>query len=232
MKKNIFIKVILLGCCISGGISVYCLSKLDWETEHSTLTVEGFSEREVKSDLASWEVEVELLCEDSKSGIAQLNSFKEKFFDFCKNQGIRGIDVNHFNIEITPFSYEEYVINNQKCYVKLSIHIDSKDVDKIQNAKLKLAEHMPSFSVVSRLSFFYTKSEKLREQMLQESFEDAKKVAECIAKSASLHLIKVKSVTESDLIISNSTKPEKSDIEKKGFIKNIFVCSTVSFLFR
>ncbi|PPE05621.1 SIMPL domain-containing protein [Holospora curviuscula] len=203
------------------------------------ITVRGISEREVKSDLARWIISAQFLGTDMDTTVKKAEDFKKKFFEFCKVKGLKDVlDPNFFTIEIednwvrqyegTPVSREQ---NNFRYAVTVNGVVESKDVDKIQQANAEVFSHMPYVAFSGKIEFAYTKFNILRNEMVQESFADAQRVAEHIAKSANVKLERIQKLSQGPFtMVGTMNRSDESDYqERKSVMKIIRTVSTVTF---
>ncbi|WP_040458126.1 SIMPL domain-containing protein [Holospora obtusa] len=241
MKTDIFKQLIFTVLCIFASLTFSNLStQIGQKLSEKVLTVRGVSEKEVRSDLVSWKTSSFLLSNDTVEAIGKLEEFKKKFFDFCKEHKIDDADPNRYQVEIEDNwkNYYKELDKRPRYSVTLSIYVDSKEVEKIRDAKLKLTSALSSFPISSSLSFFYTNFSPIRDKMVQESFEDAQKAANCIAKSAGVKLEKVKTVTQGLFTITDSEKSSyfnthaTGDYQSGNLVKTIRTVSTVTFVIR
>lgn len=238
MKKNILKQAFFasLGVTLLFLIMHFGLQFIQKFTE-ATFTVRGIAEHEVKSDLVHWTVEAKFIDEDIELAVEKAQQFKGKFFAFCKTQGIeKDLNLDFCTMEVqdnwTKPKYEqEHVDKSLRYRVVLKMIVESKQVDKVCKADANLAQNIPSVALSGRLQFYYTKFDYLREQMVQESFQSAYKVAHAIAQASSLKVGRVKNLSQGLFtILGAANRSSESDWdEKSSLVKVIRTVSTVTF---
>ncbi|GAJ46210.1 oxidative stress defense protein [Holospora elegans E1] len=234
MKEGLLKRLFLASLCIFASIMLaHLITHVIQKLSERSFEVRGVAEKEVKSDLASWRVSVTLLSADIASATTSLEEFKTKFFEFCKEQKIDDADPERCQVEICDNWAEKGETQEDKnshYSVKMSIQVDSKDVDKVREAKSKLLARIPSFPIRSSLDFIYTKFDSIRDQMVRESFQDAKRAAQCIAKSAGVSIEKVKKLSQGLFTITDSETATHLDTGNQSVMKTIRTVSSVVFI--
>ena len=239
LKQGFLAVLLLLGVFVSVDLVTQFTKKL----REAPITVRGISEREVKSDLAVWSVSAKFLETEIETGIKKAEQLKAKFLEFCKSQGLQdAINENTFLLEISDnWANSSYGIRlepnstlvekNLRYSITLRAFIKSKYVDKIEKANTDLVPSIPWVACSGNVSFYYTKFNELRNEMVQESFADAKVVAECIAKTARVQLGGIQKVTQGLFtIVGNMNQLGETDhLESTSLMKVIRTVSTVTF---
>ena len=254
--KN-FKKAFFASVCLS---SVFVLAHMGWKlmqrANESVFKVRGIAERTVKADRVVWTVTSELLGNQLEDTLKRAQIVKTQFIAFCEKEGL-GQD---FKPEFTQLSTTDFWAYNRTRYedntpptsvpvapssintdqeaekkarykVTLTLLVESRDVDKVCHASTKLPLSIPSVTLNGDLSYYYTNFDKLRENMAQEAFQSALKIAQALGKKSNMRVGRVKDLSQGLFTISTPNNPsvENPWNEKESIIKIIRTVSTVIF---
>lgn len=197
---------LMLGLSLSIGliISVMILSGtlMKIKSNDQFITVKGYAEKNIMSDLATWQGVVSVRSADLVSAYSRLQTDVQKVKSFLTSKGINPQDIKITAIT-TIKQYKSNFngsVNNELAGYQLdqAVFIGSYNpelVETIANESTTLIQNGVEITS-SPPSFFYTKINDLKITMLGEATKDAKIRAQAIAKSSNSEVGKIKSAAQ------------------------------------
>lgn len=164
------------------------------------VTVKGIAEREVKTDLAAWEIDYREVGNDLVAGNAQIERDQKIAISFLQKNGfateeietrptkVNDLLANPYNSSSTPQKYR-YIVTG-------GVRVRSTNVDLIQKVSQMSSELIKQGIPLSfdsgdyntnlspNPSYYYTQLDKIRPAMLAEATQSARTVAEQFAKDS------------------------------------------------
>lgn len=155
------------------------------------ITVTGMSEREIKSDLIVWKLNISAINQSQSVAYAEHKKSKEALLAYLKNQGIEDKQIRFTSASIGE-KYDEYYSEQAQRYIReykgyelsSNIIITSDKVDEVERLYENISDLVGtelSFTAYAP-SYYYTQLNTLKMEMLQEASEDAYNRANIIAK--------------------------------------------------
>ena len=186
--------LIPFGFLISVGIIVaaWIVSESfeDIKRSGQTITVKGYAEKDIVSDLASWSCVYSVKSVDLTESYRELEEDGKLVFDYLASQGF-----DSSKIKIKPI---QTIKNNRTLpngrmtdevmsyTLQKRLTIESENVEKIrdisQNSTVLIKEGVEFIS--NSPQYFFTKLNDLKIEMLEEATKDAKERAETLAQSS------------------------------------------------
>ena len=209
--------ILALGLIVATFVSERSLEKM--RSADDGITVKGVAEKRITSDLASWRGQITLIDKDLSAGYDKLQEQFKTTLDFLKGKGI------------PEESIEEGTINTSTTYKRdLRGHATS-EVDSLKLTQTFTVE-TPDVNLAKRLakestqllregidfrsyapSYFFTKLEDLKLDLLEEAAANSKLRAERLAKSAGNRVIGVISASQG---IFQITEPNSTQTSSWG----------------
>ncbi|ETZ05109.1 MULTISPECIES: SIMPL domain-containing protein [Holospora] len=188
VSKKILIFVL---CSFAALTFMRLFNTIKKKIEGRTFTVQGISERRVGPNSIKWKLVITLSSDDISSAMEKLENLKVKFLEFCKDQKIKKDECSQFEVTIKHSEDVEkekffFVKDKEARYsVSASVVVESKDVNRILDARYKIRDNIiPLCLYRDYLVLSYARSSALRNEMSQEAFRNAQKIAEKIAEGA------------------------------------------------
>lgn len=181
----------IAGCGIAMGVSLY------WGKKAArSMTVKGIAEKDVTSDLAIWEIDYREVGADLVAVNQRLQHDQETVVAFLTQQGFKAEEISAAQIKVEDREANVYNTtstdnkSDQRFVVTAGVRIRSEQVDKIrqatQAANMLLQQGVPLSFDVSVInpnpSFYYTKLDAIRPEMMTVATSSAKAVANQFAK--------------------------------------------------
>ncbi len=174
-----------LGLVISTLIISGTLKKI--RLSDQKISVKGYAEKVIKSDLGVWEGEFSTSAPDLKSAYAKLETDLEKVLQFFRSKGVK-----RSQVEISSVTTQRQYKMNEQGYatnilegfvLSQSVTISSNDIELISELSTEstsLIREGIEFNSYSP-KYFYTKINDLKIEMLGEASKDARLRAEQLA---------------------------------------------------
>jgi hypothetical protein len=196
--------VIIIGFIICSIILGRSLQR--FKTEDRIVSVKGFSEREVKSDLVVWTIRTRVANNDLSDGSKSIEEAKNKVIDFLLRNTIKESDIIQKDLVVNDKKAQEYVNPTGDSYrfvIDKIIQVRSSEVDNVQKVSRMTDELLKAGVVISArneyegsVKFFFTKLNEIKPEMLSEATRNAKKAAEEFAKESNTKLGNLKKATQ------------------------------------
>jgi hypothetical protein len=193
------------------------------------ITVKGVAEKRITSDLASWRGQITLIDKDLSAGYDKLQEQFKTTIEFLKDKGIPAESIEEGTIGTsTKYRRDErgHATSEVESFsLTQSFTVETPDVDLAKRLAKESTELLRSgidFRSYAP-SYFFTKLEDLKLDLLEEAAANSKLRAERLAKSAGNRVVGVISASQGIFQITqpNSTQTsswgmyDTSSIEKK-----------------
>ncbi|MGA9269013.1 MAG: SIMPL domain-containing protein [Lutimonas sp.] len=193
MKELNWLKVVVLSLAIViAGYFVGNMHKTGKKYDRY-VQVKGLSEREVKSDLAVWPINIVLTGNDLASLKEQLEKQNKDVYQFFVNQGFKPNEITRGMVNITDANANQYnnAQNNRFRYVAQSdFTVRKREIEKLQKALEASLELMSKGIVLGSknqwrpIEYVYTGLNELKPSMIEEATKNAREVAEKFARDS------------------------------------------------
>lgn len=196
---------------ISTGIVTRTLSRSGVEVTGSAVSV-------VKSDSATWDLELTTAAKSKKQAFEKLLNNKMMVLEFLKSKGFNATEIEVQNAvsypifkKATDTGEDTNIIDHFE--ISQIFRMTSNNIQMVKEASLD-AENLLNKGIDVRSnppSYFYTKLSDLKIKLLNEASEDAKRRAKAMLKSTGSHLGSIKSVKTGVFQITPPNSTEVSD---------------------
>lgn len=196
---------------ISTGMVARTLSR-------SGIEVTGSAVEIVKSDSASWDLDITTASKSKEKAFDKLLKDKTIVLNYLKNEGFSDSEIEVKNIIINPIykispDTGEALNDIDHFEIVQTIRINSNNIDLIKKASLD-AQNLLSQGIDVQSNppaYFYTKLSDLKVKLLKEASEDAKQRAKAMLKSTGNNVGAIKSVKTGVFQITPTNSTEVSD---------------------
>lgn len=200
-----------LSLMISTNIVAGTLSRSGIEVTGSAIAI-------VKSDFASWDLDIAAASKNKNQAYDILVKNKNVAMNYLKSKGFKDAEIQIQNTNSYPvFKKSEETGGDTNevdhYYISQTIRIESKDIQLIKNVSLD-AENLLNQGVDVKSNppnYFYTKLSDLKINLLNQASEDAKKRAKAMLKSTGNRVGAIKSVKTGVFQITAPNSNEVSD---------------------
>lgn len=178
-----------------------------FKSEDRFITVKGFSEKEVKADLAIWTIKIRVVDNDLIKGNSSLELSKKKVVDFLVAKGISTNEINSLDIMVIDNQANEYAANNgnrMRYIIEETVEVRSNNVDLVQSIS-RMTNELLSAGVAlstksdwtgSGLQFIFTQLNTIKPDMIVEAIRNAKDAAVQFAKESDTKLGKLRKASQ------------------------------------
>jgi hypothetical protein len=206
MKKYDII-LLSLSLVIAFGLSGYLIGKSieNFRNENRTILVKGFAEREVKADLAVWNISCRTASNDLVEGAKRIEQDQKKIIDFLVAKGIGKDEIISREIRVNDRLANEYGgydnVNFRYVIVKV-LQVRSTNVDRVQEVSRLTDELVRAGVVISQndysnnLQYYFTKLNDIKPEMLTEATQNAREAAISFASESGVKLGKLKRASQ------------------------------------
>lgn len=205
-QSNTLLQSVALIGAIALGSVLLGRSIERFNREDRTISVKGFSEREVKSDLAVWALKVSVPSDNLSAGSAEVENAKGKIIDFLTKHGITDKEISQKEMQVADRNANEYNPNTAgpRFIITKTILVRSANVDNIFKVSQMTDELVRAGVVMSSqtdwqnsgVSFVYTGLNSIKPAMLAEATRSARTAAEEFCKESGTELGKLKKATQ------------------------------------
>ncbi len=179
-----------------------------FKQEQRYITVKGFSEKEVKADLAIWTMKVRVANNNLISGNEVLVEAKQKVMSFLTAKGIESSEITITDLTVNDMQANEYAGNsnaNQMRYIiEEKIQVRSNNVEKVQQISRMTSELLSAGVALSTkndwqgsgLRFMFTKLNEVKPAMIAESIQNARQAADQFTKESDTRLGSIRNASQ------------------------------------
>jgi uncharacterized protein len=204
-KKVIILSIsAIIGIAIGSAILGRSLQR--FRTQDRFISVKGFSEREVKSDLVVWTIKTRVANNDLGEGSKAIEEAKNKVIDFLVRNNIRQDEIIQKDLIVNDKKAQEYggqMGDSYRFIIDKIIQVRSSDVDNVQKVSRMTDELLKAGVVISNrneyegsVKFFFTKLNEIKPDMLSEATRNAKEAAVQFAKESNTNLGDLRKATQ------------------------------------
>ncbi|HEX4888345.1 MAG TPA: SIMPL domain-containing protein [Luteibaculaceae bacterium] len=170
-----------------------------FRNDDRSISVKGFSEREVKADLAVWKIKIALPTNDLIKGNDSLQILKKKVKDFLLAKGMEPDEIKSLDYAVVDKQANEYGEgSDRKLRYLLSenLEVRTAKVDRILEISRLSSELVGAGVALSTradwqgagLQFFFTQLQSIKPVMISEAIKNAKSAAQQFAKDSDIGL--------------------------------------------
>ena len=199
--------VIALALFLGIVLGAYVLGKsiLRFRIDDRSISVKGFSEREVKADFAIWSLKVRTASNDLQEGSRALGVAKTKVYEFLTKNGVNPKEIIQKDLSVTDLEAREYRPENasaNRYIIEETMEVRSTNVDLVQKVSrmtsdlLNAGVALSSKEDFNALRFIFTKLNDIKPAMLSEATKNARKAAEEFTKESGTSLGKMRQATQ------------------------------------
>lgn len=184
----------------------------------SGIEVTGSAVEIVKSDLASWDIDITTSSKSEKQAFDQLIKNKDTVLNYLKSKGFNDTEIEVKNIVISPIfkiSPDTGEALNEIDHYEIvqTIRVTSNNINLIKDASLD-AQNLLNQGIDIKSNppaYFYTKLSELKVKLLNEASDDAKQRAKAMLKSTGNRIGAIKSAKTGVFQITPPNSTEVSD---------------------
>ncbi|HBL74722.1 MAG: hypothetical protein A2W90_24130 [Bacteroidetes bacterium GWF2_42_66] len=197
---------------VAGLIAAFALNALitgraiqRFKKEDRAISVKGFSEREVKSDLALWTIQCRVANNNLMEGSQLIEDAKNKVVDFLINNNIKPDEIIQKDLVVNDKMAQEYgnfdSNNNLRYIIDKVIQVRSNNVDNIQKVS-RMTDELLKVGVIlnnqygGAVRYYFTKLNEVKPAMLTEATKNAYNAAIQFTSESQVKLGKLKRASQ------------------------------------
>ena len=227
--------LIALGLAVGGFSPGYYYYQA--QMNNRTVTVKGLAEKDVKADLAVWDIKFKTTGNDLTALQRTMENHLNVILAYLKERGFGDseIIVGRMNTnDLMTNPYRDDKASASRYILSQTITVRSHQVDQTESA-LRAIGSLVSKGIVfdnqeygSPVSYLFTGLNAVKPQMLEEATQNARQAAEEFAKSSDSHVGKIKNANQGVFsILPREQTPGANESEQIN--KKIRVVSTVVY---
>lgn len=200
-KTTILAMAIILSLALNAVILGRSLQRFN--KEDRTISVKGFSEREVKSDLAVYTIRTRIADNDLSAGTRAIEESKNKLVAFLQENGIAREEIIQKDLVVNDKKAQEYTnpgMDNSFRFILDNVtQVRSTNVEIIEKVSRMTDELLKRGVVVSNrnefqgaVRYYYTRLNDIKPEMLSDATRNAKNAALQFAMESNTKLGKLK----------------------------------------
>lgn len=229
-KKYIVIAVaMIIAFLIHGAFVGRAITR--FKKEDRSISVKGFSEKEVKSNMAVWTIKIRITTNDLTEGSKEIEDLKNKVIQFLLKNQITSDELVQKELNVNDKLAQDYGNDNVFKYryiIENVMQVRSTNVDNIQKISRMTDELLKAGVVVSSnqeynpsVKYMYTKLNEIKTAMLSEATLNAKGAALEFAKNNEVSLGKLKRANQGLFTISDRDDAMVSQSDANGYELNV-----------
>ena len=233
-EKRCFIGMLILafGIASAGFFGGYFYYKAKMNA--NTVVVKGLAEKDVRADLAIWEMKYVVTGNDVIAAQKQISAQTEVIKAFLKENGFHDAEITVGRLETNDLNanpYRNSYENGPRFILNQTIKVKSNNVDLVADVLNKSGDLVAQGIIFSSdygspVSYLFTKLNDIKPQMLTEATKNAKEAAMRFAESSKSKVGHIKYANQGmfSILPREQTSSETQQIEK-----TVRVVSTVEY---
>lgn len=193
---------IILSVAILGGLALHGLfvgrSLERFRQQDRSVSVKGFSEREVKANFAVWTIKTRITTNDVTAGSRETEVSREKIVTFLMQKGIKREEIIQQDLGVNDKLARDWGQQDAggfRYIIENTLQVRSENVDAVQQVSRMTDELLKAGVVISNgqdyrpsVQYLFTKLNDIKPDMLSEATRNARKAAEEFAKESDVKL--------------------------------------------
>ncbi|HNY03255.1 MAG TPA: SIMPL domain-containing protein [Bacteroidales bacterium] len=176
-----------------------------FRNEDRSVSVKGFSEREVKADFAVWTIKARVASNDLAGGSKAIEENKDKVIEFLLRNGIKPNEIIQKDLLVTDKKAQEYggpTGDSFRYVIDKVIQVRSDSVDRVQRVSrmtdelLRAGVPLSSNPYDGTVKFIFTKLNEIKPEMMTEATQNAREAAARFAKESNTRLGGLRKATQ------------------------------------
>jgi hypothetical protein len=220
---------IVTGIIINGYFVGRSLERFKREDRY--ISVKGFSEREVKANLAVWNIRTRITTNDLIEGSKTIEDNKNKIIEFLQNNGIQKHEIITQNSSVTDKLAREYGPNDIGAFryiIENSIQVRTENVDTIQYVSRQTDKLLKVGVLITEnneynpsVKYLFTGLNEIKPAMLSEATQNARNAATEFTKESGVRLGKLKKASQGLFTITDRDYSIQSSMHEGGYSPSV-----------
>jgi hypothetical protein len=227
-ENNTTLDAAILGLLVAAGLATagYFVSNTVYKGKlaSNTVTVKGFSERDVRADLALWTISYSITGGNLTDLYAQSSKNGNAIVDFLGKEGFKKGEIKFGDVQITDLLANQFRQNNvaeDKRYIlKSTIAVRSNDVALVDQATHALNDLIRQGIVLTsnEVDFEFTRLNEIKAPMLRAATQNARGAAQQFANDAGSRVGSIQTANQGFFSVGSRDSPtaQNQDGEENG----------------
>lgn len=200
----------------------------------NTVTVKGFAERDVKADLALWQIEYSMTGGNLADLYSQASANQKIITDFLITKGVRPSDIQPGALQVTDLLSNQYrqsgISEDRRYILRGGITVRSVDVALVDQVSRQLNDLIKQGIVLTsnNVDFQFTGLNTIKSSMLKAATENARDAAQQFANDAGSRVGSIQEASQGLFAINSrdsaaaqnpdgqpNYEPQRSTIDKR-----------------
>jgi uncharacterized protein len=220
-EKRIIAAATIVGLLVAIGLAVagHFISNTIYNGRYASnvVTVKGFSEREVKADVALWQIGYALAGGNPADLYAQSQAKERMLTDFLIRKGFKKQEIKPGNQDLTDHLANQYgpmkIPENQRYVLMNTITVRTNNVTLVEETKHALSDLIPQGVVLTTNSvdFQFTRLKDIKEAMLRDAMQNARDAAQQFANDSGVKVGAIQSAAQQPFtVVSRDSAPDQN----------------------
>ena len=226
-QKNRLAAAAILGLLVAIGLTAagYFISNTVYKGRlaSNTVTVKGFAERDVKADLALWQISYSMTGGDLAALYAQSSANEKTLTEFLVQKGFTRADIKTGNVSLEDLLANQYRANgitaDKRYILKNNISVRSIDVMRVDSTTRQLNDLIKQGIVLTANSadFQFTKLNDIKAAMLRDATKNARDAAQQFANDADSTVGSIQSANQGFFSVDSRDSPAAQNPGGEGY---------------
>lgn len=226
-----------LGLAFCGGLLSHGIAQ--FQAANRTVTVKGLAEKEVKADLAVWNIAFKTAGNDLESSYSGIQSSQDKITAFLTSKGFTADEISIAGMQVTDMLAREYGGSGPKpdyrYILRNQVIVRTAQVDKIAStlqASNELVKNGVLLEDLNSVKYFYTQLNAIRPEMLALAAESARKLAEQFAKDSGSQVGQIRKANQGmfKILPRDGAENDFGGEDTTSIFKKVRVVSTIDYV--
>lgn len=202
------------------------------------VTVKGLAEKQVKADLAVWNIAFKIVGNDLETTYTGIQAAQTKIDDFLKSQGFAAEEISVAGMQVTDLYAREYGTSDVKpeyrYILRNQVLVRTTAVDKIAlalQASNALVKNGVLLEDLNSVKYFYTQLNAIRPEMLALATESARALAEQFAKDSGSKVSQIRKANQGvfKILPRDGAENDFGMEDTTSVFKKVRVVSTIDY---
>lgn len=220
------------GAYVSHGISQF-------QAANRTVTVKGLAEKEVKADLAVWNIAFKTAGNDLESSYSGIQSSQDKITAFLIGKGFSSSEISVAGMQVTDMLAREFGNSGPKpdyrYILRNQIIVRTTQVDKIAStleASNELVKNGVLLEDLNSVKYFYTLLNSIRPEMLALAAQSARQLAEQFAQDSGSKVGQIRKANQGvfKILPRDGAENDFGGEDTSSIFKKVRVVSTIDYV--
>lgn len=236
-EKSNVVAAVILGLLVAIGLSVagYFTSTTIYKGRYASnvVTVKGFSERDVKADVALWQIGYALTGANPGDLYAQSSGKENVLVAFLIHKGFRKQDIKPGDLVLTDHLANQYsavkIAEGQRYILTNTLTVRTNDVALVDKTKHELSDLIGQGIVLTTNSvdFQFTRLKDIKAPMLRDATQNARDAAQQFANDSGVKVGSIQSAAQQPFTVVSRDSALAQDPDNNSTVDYSPLLSTI-----